>query len=82
MASFLNEFHHITLPNGPLSRRGIPLKSKEINEETKQAIGKLKDEIDIPSVTLLWERLSNVPYWNKEPVWIHGDFLPGNILIQ
>ncbi|MBX3710165.1 MAG: aminoglycoside phosphotransferase family protein [Gammaproteobacteria bacterium] len=80
LALFLNDFHKISLPNGPLSRRGVPL--KKVDEETKKAIGELEGEIDIADVTLLWEQLSNIPYWNKEPVWIHGDFLPGNILIQ
>lgn len=82
LAFFLNEFHKINLPNCPISRRGVPLKTKIVDEETKKAIDELEGEIDISSVTLLWEKLSNIPYWNKEPVWVHGDFLPGNILIQ
>jgi aminoglycoside phosphotransferase (APT) family kinase protein len=80
LACFLNELHQIKLANGPLSRRGVPLKA--VDTETRKAIGELDDEIDIPTIISLWERLSTIPSWNKAPVWIHGDFLPGNILVQ
>jgi aminoglycoside phosphotransferase (APT) family kinase protein len=82
LACFLNYFHKIHLKNSPASRRGIRLNEKELNAETKKAISELKGEIDIPLISALWEQLSNIPYWNKEPVWVHGDFLPGNILVQ
>jgi aminoglycoside phosphotransferase (APT) family kinase protein len=82
LAYFLNELHKTNLSHGPLSRRGVALNTKIVDEETKKAISELEGEIDIPIVTEIWERLSNIPNWNKEPVWVHGDFLPGNILIQ
>lgn len=80
LACFLNELHDIKLANGPLSRRGIAL--KELDAETSQAIRALQGEIDGPLITTLWNKLSNTPSWHKDPVWIHGDLLPGNILIQ
>lgn len=80
LACFLNELHGIKLANGPLSRRGVPL--KEIDAETRKALTELEGEIDIQSVAHLWNHLSNLPSWIKEPVWVHGDFLPGNILVQ
>lgn len=82
LASFLNELHKIELVNGPISRRGIPLKTKTLDEETRKALSELEGEIDIQSTILLWDHLSNIPYWSKTPLWVHGDFLPGNILIQ
>ncbi|HHF7346093.1 TPA: aminoglycoside phosphotransferase family protein [Legionella feeleii] len=80
LAAFLNELHEIKLANGPLSRRGVSL--KELDEETRQAISELGGEINSQAVTSLWHQLSNSPSWHKAPVWIHGDFLPGNILVQ
>jgi aminoglycoside phosphotransferase (APT) family kinase protein len=80
LAYFLNELHRIKLANGPTSRRGVCL--KEVSNETKQAINQLVGEIDIDFIRSVWHDLSNIPYWSKEPVWIHGDFLPGNILIK
>lgn len=82
LAHFLNNFHKINLKNGPVSRRGIRLNEKKLDVETKKAISELNDGIDIPLISALWEKLSNIPYWNKELVWVHGDFLPGNILVQ
>lgn len=81
LACFLNELHSIHLPEeGPLSRRGVPL--KELDDETKQAINTLSDDMDIKPLAILWEKLVDTPNWNHQPVWIHGDLLPGNILIQ
>lgn len=80
LAFFLNELHGIKLANGPSSRRGIPL--KELDVQTRKAIGKLEGEIDIQSITSLWNHLLNIPPWSKDPVWVHGDFLPGNILVK
>jgi aminoglycoside phosphotransferase (APT) family kinase protein len=80
LAIFLNDFHKIELPNGPFSRRGVPLIKED--EETRKAISALEEEIDISAAISLWEQVLKVPSWNKSPVWIHGDFLPGNILIQ
>lgn len=82
LADFINELHDIKLTNGPYSRRGIPLNTKILDEETRQAINKLEGDIDILSITSLWDKLTNIPYWNKDPVWIHGDLLPGNILVK
>ena len=80
LADFLNELHQIPLANGPTSRRGIPL--TELDADTRKAIACLKGEIDVESVTSRWNQLSSAPSWSKDPVWVHGDFLPGNILVQ
>lgn len=58
------------------------MNTKELDEETRRALSELEGEIDIQSAILLWDQLSAIPYWNKDPLWVHGDFLPGNILIQ
>lgn len=81
LAYFLNELHSIKLPEGgPLSRRGVPL--KELDSETKDALKALENDMDTTPLTLLWEKLSPTPHWDKSPVWMHGDLLPGNILIE
>lgn len=80
LAYFLNDLHKVNLQNGPLSRRGIPL--LELNMETRKAIAELENEIDTQVVTKLWTQLLNIPIWNQPPVWVHGDFLPGNILVS
>lgn len=81
LACFLNELHGIKLPEaGPFSRRGVPL--KELDSETREALKALENDMDTKPLALLWENLSNAPSWNKPSVWMHGDLLPGNVLIQ
>lgn len=80
LAYFLNDLHKINLPNGPLSRRGLPL--LELDIQTRKAIIELESEIDTQAVTKLWIQLINVPKWKQSPVWVHGDFLPGNVLVK
>jgi len=80
LANFLNEFHCVSLSGGPASRRGLPLQA--VDQETRKAIMQLDDEIDTRAATLLWNELSGIAYWQCQPVWVHGDFLPGNILIN
>ncbi len=80
LAYFLNELHEINLANGPYSRRGVPLKKLDVG--TRKAIEDLEGEIDIQSVASLWNQLSNTPTWNRDPVWVHGDLLSGNIIVQ
>lgn len=81
LANFLNELHSINLPDqGPFSRRGIPL--TELDSDTKKALKALDAEMDTKPLALLWEQLSNTSNWDQTPVWIHGDLLPGNVLIE
>lgn len=80
MAEFVNQFHAIPVETGPHSRRGVKLIN--LDEETQDALSQLNEDIDVPEARLLWEALRDIPYWEKELVWIHGDLLPGNILIN
>ena len=37
--------------------------------------------VDADKVLSVWEKALN-SQWNKKPVWIHGDFASGNIIIK
>ncbi|MCX4080366.1 phosphotransferase [Rickettsia rhipicephali] len=50
--------------------------------ETKIAIKNLKDLVDADKVLSVWAKALNSSQWNKKPVWIHGDFASGNIIIK
>ena len=80
LANFINQLHMVKLEGGPKSRRGVPL--IQLDTDTRQAISELDGEIDISQITDLWLQLSTTPPWYKEPIWVHGDILPGNVLIQ
>ncbi|MGQ3892347.1 aminoglycoside phosphotransferase family protein [Legionella sp. CNM-4043-24] len=80
LADFINNLHAIRLADGPFSRRGVPLKN--LDQETRTALKALQKDMDTKPLTALWDNLSDTPQWDKESVWVHGDFLPGNIITQ
>lgn len=80
LARFIKALHTINLIDGPLSRRGVPLFFQD--KEVRVALNALSNKIDVQAVLALWERALLVPAWDKRPVWVHGDLMPGNILLK
>lgn len=60
--------------------RGVPLTMRD--EYVREAIANLQNDIDTNLATLAWEAALKAPIWGKDPVWIHGDLLAGNLLIN
>ncbi|MDQ2984193.1 MAG: aminoglycoside phosphotransferase family protein, partial [Actinomycetota bacterium] len=60
-------------------RRGAPL--AELDEDVRRSIAELGDRIDADAALPLWEESLNAPAWEGEEVWVHGDLLPGNLLV-
>jgi len=67
-------------PTGPSSRRGQPLRSQDL--QTRDAIAALRDDLDSSVVTALWDDALAVPPWEATPIWLHGDLLPTNVLLD
>jgi aminoglycoside phosphotransferase (APT) family kinase protein len=61
-------------------RRGGGLAS--FDEATRKAINELRRELDVARATAVWEEALNAPGWAGPPVWIHGDLLPGNVIVR
>lgn len=84
MADFINALQRIDTANAPLAvehdLRGAPLSTRD--EDTREAIDALKDKIDSKLALMIWEEALQAPQWDKEPVWFHGDLLPGNLLVK
>jgi aminoglycoside phosphotransferase (APT) family kinase protein len=84
LAQFLHELHKIDIIGGPLPgphnfwRGAHP---SVYDDETRSAIENLKGLIDVDAATAVWQKAMS-SRWNKNPVWIHGDFSAGNILIK
>ena len=84
LTQFLHELHKIDTTDGPLPgthnfyRGDSP---SVYDTETRSAINQLKDIIDVPAATDVWEKAIHSTS-NDAPVWIHGDFSPGNILVK
>lgn len=59
--------------------RGAPL--GELDEGVRRAIGELGSRIDAEAALASWEESLSAPAWDGPEVWLHGDLLPGNLLV-
>lgn len=63
----------------PSGSRGGPL--AELDEQVRRSIAQLGDRIDGDAALRSWEESLAAPAWDGEEVWVHGDLLPGNLLV-
>ena len=63
----------------PTGRRGAPL--AELDEQVRESVADLGDRIDAGAALRSWEESLNASAWEGEEVWVHGDLLPGNLLV-
>jgi aminoglycoside phosphotransferase (APT) family kinase protein len=59
--------------------RGAPL--AELDKSVRRAIAQLGDRIDGDAALRSWEESLHAPVWDGTEVWVHGDLLPGNLLV-
>ena len=64
------------LPGG----RGGPLAARDA--ETRDAIAALEGRIDTDAVTAAWQDSLDAPPYEGEPVCIHADLTPGNLIVR
>ena len=84
LAIFLKELQSISNVDGPGPGQHNWWRGDHVSVYDKGAreqISNLADVIDHKACLHLWENACDTR-WNKAPVWIHGDFSSGNILIQ
>lgn len=67
-------------PGAHNSGRGEPLVNRDAS--VRSAIAALKNVIDTHLATAVWEEALNSPAWQGNPVWLHGDLHPGNLLVD
>lgn len=58
---------------------GEPLSTRDT--ATRAAITKVGDVFDTGAMSELWEAALAAPEWDRLPVWFHGDFHTGNLLM-
>jgi aminoglycoside phosphotransferase (APT) family kinase protein len=59
--------------------RGAPL--EEVDAVVRRSIDELGDRIDRDAAVMSWDESVNAPAWDGEELWVHGDLLPGNLLV-
>ena len=60
--------------------RGMPLALRDA--DTRQAIAALGDQIDSTAALAVWQEALDAPLPRRDPVWLHGDLLLGNVLVD
>jgi aminoglycoside phosphotransferase (APT) family kinase protein len=69
--------------DGPVKEgisRGVPLAARD--ELTRRSIAALAGRVEQRAATAAWDEAMGVDEWPGPPVWIHGDLLAGNLLVQ
>src|SRR6476646_5292758 len=84
LGGFVTALRQIDTAGGPVAgqdgSRGVPLARRDA--ATREAIAQLDGVIDRPAVTAAWDAALRVPAWRLPGVWIHGDLLSGNVLVD
>jgi aminoglycoside phosphotransferase (APT) family kinase protein len=84
LAGFLSALHRADTSGAPDAGRhnffrGGPLSTYDA--ETREAIAKLGGKVDAAACLALWDA-ALATAWDHAPVWIHGDFAAGNLLVK
>lgn len=79
LAGLISAFHAIDL-EGPSTGRGLPLAGR--GDDVRAALDELEGMIDTSAAVAAWDEALRAPEWEGRPVWIHGDLLPGNVLVR
>ena len=82
LAAFVNALRQVDTtgaPPRPTHGRGGPL--PEGDNQVRRSIAELGDRIDGDATLCSWEQSLGAPAWGGGEVWVHGDLLPGNLLV-
>jgi aminoglycoside phosphotransferase (APT) family kinase protein len=84
LGGFVAALRRIDTAAGPIPEqegsRGLPLARRDA--ATRDAIVALDGVVDPRAVTAAWEAALRAPTWQRPGVWIHGDLLSGNVLVD
>lgn len=80
LSEFMNALHVPAPEDAPSNPfRGIDLSERDTI--TRDRI-ELLDGIDSEPLMALWEELVDTPAWGGDPIWLHGDVHPMNMLVR
>jgi aminoglycoside phosphotransferase (APT) family kinase protein len=79
LVNFILELRSVDMLEAP---RGGRRPLVELNAATRTAIASSREVIDTKAVSAAWARSLESPPWDGKPVWIHGDLLKSNLLVQ
>jgi aminoglycoside phosphotransferase (APT) family kinase protein len=82
LAAFVRALRQVDARDAPPRRRGArgaPL--AELDKAVRRSIDRLDQRFDRRTTLRSWEQSLDAPPWDGEEVWVHGDLLPGNLLV-
>lgn len=81
VATFVIALESIDVTGVPLGgRHGGRMRADD--QTVRQCIHVLRDEIDSERALSIWEAALEAGPWSNSPVWVHGDLLPGNVIVR
>lgn len=83
LAGFVGALHAVDAAGGPPktgTSRGTPIRGWD--EAVREAIALAGTRIDGRATIKAWEHCLEAPDHDGDPVWIHGDLLAGNLLVD
>ena len=79
LVNFILELRSVDMLGAPRGGRKPLL---ELDAAIRSAIDSSHGVIDTAAVSAAWNHSLEAPLWNEKPVWVHGDLLRSNLLIQ
>jgi aminoglycoside phosphotransferase (APT) family kinase protein len=81
LGRFLAAVHRPAPPDAPRNLyRGIPLAERD--QALHDGLELLGERVDQAAALRLWERVLASRPWDREPVWLHGDVHPLNLVVH
>lgn len=84
LGTFLIELQSIDTSGGPLAGKHNFFRGGNLavyDEDSRYAIENNKDSFNEHLLIEMWERALDSK-WKSDPVWVHGDIAPGNLLVK
>lgn len=79
LVNFILELREADMQGAPCGGRRPLI---ELDAATRAAIESSRGLIDTQAASAAWARSLESPSWDGKPVWIHGDLLKSNLLVQ
>ncbi|MDP9028043.1 MAG: aminoglycoside phosphotransferase family protein [Actinomycetota bacterium] len=80
LAGFVVAMRSIDVAGAPACYRGGPLAPLDL--DVRRCLVESAQLVDVARLTAIWEDCLDAPSWTGDPVWAHGDLLPGNVLVD
>ncbi|MFE9018054.1 aminoglycoside phosphotransferase family protein [Streptomyces sp. NPDC007808] len=85
LAHFLAALHRFEPEDALPQNIGDDLTGRPLSDRdraTRLAIAEVGGVFDTTAMTELWNAALDAPAWDRSPVWFHGDFHTGNLLMS